>query len=545
MYAKQLPKVFKYVEDVKSGKIVTGNKIKLAVTRFENDLNRKDLLFDPKKVNKVITFVSFLKHFTGKFNDKPFILEPWQCFIVANIYGFYWKATGLRRFTDAIIEIARKNGKTQIAAALALFHLIADNEADAEVIFAANAKDQAKIGFKACSKFSLKLDPKRKTLRAYRNEVKFGENTVKVVAAKADLLDGMNPSAVVKDEGHAAKTSEVSDVLKSGQAMREQPMFIDISTSGFNKTSPFYLLRCTAVEVLHGVKKDDSLFAAIWELDENDDWKDPDVWIKANPNLNITVKASFIKSEVNKARNNPSLEVGVKTKNLNIWCDSATTWVSSECIIKNSKDLNIDDYKDLDCWIGIDLASTSDITAVSTMFIIDDIPHFFNKFYLPEDSLSSHIAKEQYKIWSDQGHLILTPGNVCDYDFILRDIMETNRNNNILYVAYDSWNSTQFAINATDAGLTMEPFSQTIGNFNKSTKTFERLILSDRIVLQNSPVLRWMFNNVVIRYDWNGNIKPSKTYKGAASKIDGVISLLESLGVFLNKPNINITSFTA
>ena len=545
MYAKDLPVVFQYCSDVNSGKIVTGNKIKLAVKRFENDLKRPDLIYRPEQVNKVITFISCLKHFTGKFDNKPFILEPWQQFIIANIYGFYWYDSELRRFTEAIIEIARKNGKTQLASALALYHLIADGEADSKIIFAANSREQARIGFHACQKFSIRLDPKRKVLKAFRNEVKYGENTVNVVAADASVLDGLNPSANIIDEGHAAKDSSVYDVLKSGQAMREQPMTINISTAGFNKLSPFYLLRYTSIEILHGIKTDDSLFAAIFELDDDDDYQNPAIWVKANPNLNITVRSGFIKSEINGAKNTPSKEVGVKTKNLNIWCDSSATWIPSEYVIKNSKNLNITDFADAQCWIGIDLASTSDIAAVSIMFENEGILYFFFKFYLPEDSANSNISKEQYKIWHDQKYLTFTPGNVTDYDYILNDIMKIYQTNEIVKVSYDSWNSTQFVIGATDAGLNMEPMSQAIGKFNKPTKAFERLILSDRAILENNPIIRWMINNVVIRMDYNGNIKPSKVKNGKALKIDGCIAMLEALSSFLDTPHYNISAFTA
>ena len=538
----ELSGLYRYVSDVKSGKIVTGELIKLAVQRFENDLKRTDIFFDENKVIKVITFVSNLKLYTGKFNNKPFILEPWQKFIAANLYGFYVKETGKRKYTEAIIEVARKNGKTALASAIALFHLIADNEPDSSIIFAANTRDQAKLGFTACSKFSIKLDPNQKKLKAYRNEVKYSGGLIKVVAAKPEVLDGLNASCVIQDEGHASKTSEVYDVLKSSQAMRLQPMYINISTAGFNKTSPFFQLRATSIEILNGVKNDDTLFAAIWELDKEDDWKNPNNFIKANPNLHITVNESFILSEINKATNNTSLEVGVKTKNLNIWCDSENIWIQNEYIIKSTKDIKIEDFKGDECFIGIDLASNSDIAAVATMFEKNEKYYFFFNFYLPEDSLSSHTSKEQYKIWKNQGYLTLTPGNVTDYQYIENDLMKINKDFNIKKILYDSWNSTQFIINATYAGLNQfEPYGGNIGNFSKPTKTFERLILGDKVVLENNPIIRWMLNNVILRVDHNGNVKPSKINGNSGNKIDGVIALIEALGGYLNEPHYGIT----
>lgn len=541
---KQLPKVFQYVEDVKSGKIITGELIKLAVQRFEKDLLRDDLTFIPSRVNKVITFIFNLKHFTGKFNNKPFILEPWEEFIVANLYGFYWKETGKRRFTEAQISVARKNGKTQLIAALSIYELIC-GEADTQVYLAANSRDQAKVAFNACSKFSIKLDNSQKRVKAYRNEVKYKNgsgNQIKVIASDSSKLDGLNCSFVCLDEYAAAPNSLVADVLLSSMAMRDNPMFISISTSGFDKTSPFYLLRGVSIEILHGVKVNDNMFCAIYELDEGDDWKNPEVWIKANPNLNITVQKSFLEGQIIKATNDTSTEVGIMTKNFNLWCDSSSTWIPGDRVLKNTGDIKTDDFKGSECYVGIDLASTCDITAVSTMFERDDKFYFFFRFYIPEDSMNTNKSKEQYKIWERQGYLIKTPGNVCDYQFIENDLLELDRDFDLKKICYDAWNSTQFIISCTDSGLNqMEAFSGTVGNFSKATKTFERLILSDQIVLENNPIIRWMIGNTFLRMDSQGNVKPSKINKGSESKIDGVISALEALGGYLNDPHFSVT----
>ena len=265
-----LEKVYEYIEDIKTNKIPAGLEIKQAVIRFENDLKRSDIYFDEKKAEKAITFISKLKHFTGKHDNHFFILEPWQVFIVGNIFGWIVKATGLRRFKDAYIEIARKNGKTALSAAIGLYCLIGEGEANAEVILAANSREQAAICFSHVSKFSTKLDPKSQYLKTYRNEVKFENNLVKCVAAESSKLDGLNSSCVILDEFHAAKTSNVYDVLKSSQGMRDQPLFVIITTAGFDKKSPCYSLRTTAKEILSELKEDDTQFIAIYTLDVKD-----------------------------------------------------------------------------------------------------------------------------------------------------------------------------------------------------------------------------------------------------------------------------------
>jgi len=536
-----LDKLYEYIDDVKSNKILTGIEIKQAIERFQIDLTRQDIYFDAGEAEKAIKFISHLKHFTGKHDNKNFILEPWQIFIIANIFGWTIKATGLRRFNNAYIEIGRKNGKTALAAAISLYCLIAEGEANAEVVLAANSREQAKICFDAVSKFSRKLDPKEADIRSYRNEVKFHNNIVKVVASDSSKLDGLNCSCVILDEYHAAKTSDVFDVLKSSQGMREEPLFIIITTAGFDKKSPCYSLRTTAKEILEGLKEDDTQFIAIYNLDESDNWTDKKNWIKSNPNLDITIKSSFIKDEVNKALNNISLETGVKTKNLNMWCETITTWISDRYILNASKNISFDiiDNEEDEIIVGVDLSSNSDITAVSYMFIKDEKYNFITKYYLPEDSLNSAQDKEYYKIQHNKGNLTLTSGNVVDYNYILNDILEVNKEKYISMIAYDNWNSTQFAISATEAYLKLEAYSQTIANFNRPTKEFERLMLQGKVVLDNNEITRWMLSNVYLRIDGNGNVKPDKSKKG--KKIDGVISMLMCLGAYLNSPHYNIT----
>ena len=531
--------LYKYIDDVKSKKIVVGLEIKQAVKRFEKDLKRVDVYFDDVKALKAIKFISHLKHFTGKHDNTRFYLEGWQVFIIANIFGWFNSGTRLRRFNNAYIEIARKNGKTALSAAVSLYCLIGEGEANAEVVLAANSREQAKICFSAVSKFSKKLDPKEKYIRPYRNEVFYGNNVVKVVSSDASKLDGLNCSCVILDEYHAAKTSNVYDVLKSSQGMREQPLFIIITTAGFDKSGPCFSLRQTAKDILEGLKRDDSQFIAIYSLDEGDDYTKEKNWIKSNPNLDITINKSFIKDEIIKAKNNISLETGVKTKSLNMWCDTLTTWISDKYIYRAFNKIDLSDLdENQEIVVGVDLSSNSDITAVSYMFMKNGKYNFKTMYYLPEDSLNSVNDKEYYKIQYKKGNLNITPGNVVDYNYILKDILEVNKDHFITKIVYDTWNSTQFAISATENYLNLEPYSQTIANFNKPTKEFERLLLLNQIVLDENDVTRWMLSNVYLRSDSNGNVKPDKSKRD--KKIDGVIAMLMCLGSYLNTPRYNI-----
>lgn len=527
-----------YPVDVIAGNVIAGKHIKKACERFFSLMDDDRYMFLEEKVDKVIRLYHHLRHFKGRHSGKPFVLEPWQEWIIASIYGFYNKSDGSRLTQTVYIEVARKNGKTALAAGIGLNALINDDEDGAEVYFAANSKDQVKISaWPLCSNFAKAFDPKEKYLKVYRDTINFDKTIswLKVLAADSTKLDGPNPSTFILDEYHAAKSNSLKAVLESGQGTRDNPLEIIITTAGFDKLGPCYELRTTATEILNGLKEDDSFFMAIYSLDEKDDWKDEANWIKSNPNMDVTVKSSYLRKEVRKAMNTPSDEVNVKTKNLNMWCDSSDVWIPDDYILACSRKVDLDDFttKD-DCFAGIDLSSTSDLTCVSFMIPKDGKFYFKTLYYLPEEALETKKNKEQYSEWVRLGFLKLTPGNVVDYDYILDDILSVDKRLYIVKVGYDSWNATQFVINATDKGLPMEPVSQSIGNFNRPTKEMERVILSGNVVIDNNPITRFCFRNVVMKLDHNGNTKPSKEYRD--KKIDGVISMIEAMGVCLMTP---------
>lgn len=411
--------------------------------------------FKEDKVDRAILFISTLKHYTGKHSGKPFTLEGWQQFIIANIVGFYWKGTNTRRYTSSYIEVSRKQGKTALAAALCLYYLIADGEDGAEVLLAANSKEQAKIAFDMCSKFSKGLDSKGKYLTAYRADILFNltNSKLKVLAADDSKLDGFNASFGLLDEYHAAKNSKVRDVIKSSMGMRMNPHLCTITTAGFDKTLPCYQLRTVAIEVLNGLKIDDEMFIAIYSLDADDDWRDEMNWVKCAPNLDITVTSKYIRGQVQQAINNPADEVGVKTKTLNLWCDSSNVWLPEDYIIKCSKEVDLNKFAGMDCYTGVDLAATSDLTAVAYLVVQDGTYYFKTHYYLPESALKDKADKELYKYWKQQGYLTVTSGNVTDYDYITADMLRYADVVNIQSVGYDKYNATQWAIDSTEQGL--------------------------------------------------------------------------------------------
>lgn len=524
--------VAKYIQDVKTGVIPSGLHLRNAITRFETDLLRSDLEFREDSVNRVIDFIGRLEHYTGSHNGKPFILEPWQQFIVSNLYGFYTKSTNLRRFQTAYIEIGRKNGKTALVAALSLYHLVADSEPAAEILFAANSKEQAKRGFDCVRAFTSKIDPKEKILKRYRADINFpaANSFIKVLASDSDKLDGYNCSLGIIDEYHSAPDSQVRDVIRSSQGMRDNPMLITITTAGFDKTLPCYELRTTATEIAAGHLKDDTFFGIVFSLDDGDDWKDPKNWIKANPNLGITIKEKFIADQVQQAINSPSDEVGVKTKNLNLWCDSSEVWIPESYVLQGTAQVSENTFNQSETYVGVDLAAVQDLTAVSYLTVKDGLYYFKTFFYVPSDGLKNRPDSTMYRNWKNAGYLITTTGNVTDYEYITRDMLRLDKTADIRKVYYDSHNATQWAIQCTDEGLNLEPFGQSLGNFNSCTKEFERLLLSGKIVLDDNPIIRYCIRNVELATDHCGNVKPKKG--SIKKKIDGVISCLQALAAY-------------
>lgn len=528
-------KYVSYAQSVVDGEVVTCELIKLACKRYLDWFDKYD--FRPDKVDKVVNFISKLKHFTGKHNGKKFELQPYQLWIIANIFGFYHKGTEERVIKYCYIELARKSGKTALAAAIALYMLVADGENGSEVEMVANSRQQAKICFDMASNFLQTIDKKGKYFKRYRDKIKFDhtKSFLQVLSSDSSTNDGYNSYCFILDECHAQPDSRLWDVMVSSQGMRENSLGIIITTAGLNKFGFCYGYRQTCVDVLYGLKENDSQFTAIYTLDEEDDWTDPENWIKANPSLGITVSKSYLQQQVQNAKNNTSLEVGTRTKNFNQWVNSSDVWISQEDILKSTEDFDFDKFTGEEVvYVGVDLAAVSDLTAVAYMIPFGDKFYFKTHYYIPQSCLHENSNKELYKDWVRKGFITATEGNVCDYDYLLKDLLKTNSKLYIEKIGYDSYNATQWAINATAAGLPLEPFSQALWSFNRPTKEFERLLKSGKIVLDNNEVTRWCFSNVGIKSDHNDNLKPVKV--SDQQKIDGTIAIVEALGTYLNQP---------
>lgn len=529
---------YQYAADVISGKVVAGELIKLACKRFMSDLERDDLEFRTDIVERFIKFSKLLKHFKGKSSGQPFVLEPWQEFIAANILGFWYK-DGHRRFTNSLIFISRKSGKTCLAALFCLWFLIGDGEDGAEVDLAANSLNQSQIAFEFCEHFAKQLDPQQRDLKIYRKQIKLNINSSKlnVFAADSSKLDGFNAHFALLDEYHAARDSKMYDVLKSSQGQRANPHLMVISTAGFNLNAPLKKMYDVDCEILHGIKEDDSTFAMLFSLDEGDDYRDESVWEKVCPNMGITVDKKYLREQVIQATNNPASEVGILTKNFNQWCSTSTTWIPDSYIQKSMQVVNLDDFNE-DCIVfgGVDLSSTGDLTCVSFLLTKEDDERLFfhNRYYLPESALTESPNRELYKYWARTNQLTVTSGNVVDYDYILTDIMKVYNKLNVRKLGLDRWNASQFQIAATEEGLPIEPVSQAIANLNRPTKELERSIRSGKVVIDKNEINLFCFRNAKPKFDWNENCKITK--ESYEAKIDGVVAMIMALCTYLDTP---------
>lgn len=539
----------KYAKDIVDGNIKACEAIKLACKRYIEWFDRDDIFFDYEDVDKKIRFISLMKHSTGQHNGKNFILLPWQAWCVAHIFGFKYKDSNLRVINNVLIMISRKAGKTAFAAALGLCCAIADKENGAEIELVANSRQQASICFQMCYNFAESLDPSKKAIRRKRSaiEIPKTKSTIQVLSSDAMGNDGYNSSCFILDEFHASKDWSLYNVMKSSQGMRQNPLAIVITTAGFLLNGyPCFDYRNTCIDILKGIKEDDSQFAAIYELDEKDDWQDETNWIKCAPSLGQTVSYKYLRDQVKAAINTPAQEVGVKTKNFNMFCQSKDVWIPDSYIVNNMEKVNIEDYIDEESFLGVDLSTVSDLTSTSILFppnpdrkVHPDKFVFKSYIYLPETALEESTNCEQYKMWKRNKSLTITSGNVVDYDYILSDQLKLYKQTYIVDVAYDVYNATSWAINATSEGLPLTPYSQSLGNFNKPTKYLEMLIRQGKVVIDANPIVRWCFANVSLKFDPNENCKPMKSGGDPNRKIDPVISMCEALGSYLNKYNFS------
>lgn len=552
----QYQKYKQYALDVQSGKITANRYIKQATKRYLDWFSRSDMEFRPQSVEKVVNFIGKLRHFKGEHAGKPFKLLDFQKFIISNMFGFYWKDEEGKPKNRRVVqyvwyEVGRKCGKTCLAAAILLYMMIADGEQSSDVYFLANSHKQSLVAYDYAHKFLGGLDPKNKLFHRFRDSIKFPMTNSQISCLASDFkrLDGLNPHCFLQDEFHEVSTEKIWANMCSGMQGRKNPMGIIITSAGFDMNGVAYQKRKEMISVLSGKVKDDSQLVFIYCLDPEDDYKDPKVWQKANPSLGQTLYPDKLQIEVNKASNSPTVEPFVKCKNFGFWglSDYEKTWLTHDEILNVTCDISLDQF-DPDntiVWLGVDLASTSDLTALSMMVVEDSddgkLYYFKTWYFLPESALQQNMNQEIYRKASRRGDLIVTNGNVCDYQEVTKIILQIAERFTVGQIFYDSYNATSWAIDCTNQGLPMTPLSQALWSFNRGTKEFTRLVKMKKCRIDTNILTLFCFDNCELKFDHNENCKPVKKgfAKGGSAKIDGCISMLSCLCGYLLEPQFD------
>lgn len=492
--------------------------------------------YDKAKADRAVKFIQNLKHTKGKWDGKKFMLLPWQEQIVRDIFGIV-RADGKRQFLTAYVEIPKKQGKSELAAAIALYLLYADGEASAEVYGAACDRNQASIVFDVAKQMVMKspaLMKRSKIAAATKRIVNYSNaGFYQVLSAETGTKHGLNVSGLVFDEIHAQPNRKLYDVLTKGSGdAREQPLFFIITTAGTDKQSICYELHTKALDIMNGRKNDSTFYPVVYGLEEGDDWNDEANWYKANPSLGHTIAIERVREAYKNALENPAEENVFKQLRLNMWTNSTVVWIPEHIYDKGNSPIDIDSLAGRDCYAGLDLASTSDITAFVLVFpprSEDEKYIVLPFFWLPEDTLELRCRRDHvlYDVWERQGYIHTTEGNVIHYGFIERFIEDLGKKYHIKEIAYDRWNATQMVQNLEDEGFIMVPFGQGFKDMSPPSKELYKLLMEGSIVHGGNPVLKWMAQNVVMRQDPAGNIKPDK--ERSVEKIDGIVALIMGL----------------
>ena len=492
--------------------------------------------YDKKKADRAVTFIENLCHTKGKWAGTPFWLLPWQEQLIRDIFGIV-KPDGNRQFRTAFVEICKKVGKSELAAAVALYLLYADNEPSAEVYGAAADRQQASIVFdvaKQMVEMSPALMKRSKLMGATKRIVNYSNaGYYQVLSAEVGGKHGFSVSGLVFDEIHTQPNRQLYDVLTKGSSdARQNPLHFIITTAGNDRHSIAYELHTKAVDILEGRRVDPTFYPVVYGLKDDEDWEDEANWYKVNPSLGYTVDIERLRDAYREAKQNPADEVTFKWLRCNMWVSSTVAWIPDAIYMRGNEPIDMDALAGRDCYAGLDLSSTGDITALVLIFPPrneDEKYVLLPYFWIPEETIPRRVKANSvpYDIWEKQGYIMSTEGNVIHYDFIEKFIMDLSEKYHILEIAVDRWNATQMIQNLEGEGFTIVPFGQGFSSMSAPTKEFYRLLMEGKIIHGGHPVMRWMAGNVVVDTDPAGNIKVTKAK--SKEKIDGIVAAIMAL----------------
>lgn len=531
-----LPVAMQYALAVERGDVVACKWLNLAVQRHLRDLetaHERGLYFDEAAAQRVLDFFEFLRHSKGEWAGKTFELEPWQQFYLWVLFG--WKrADGTRRFRVAYKEVARKNGKSTEASGVGLYLLDADGEPGAECYTAATKRDQARITHSEATRMVKSSPFLRRRLHTYKDNISCLETNSKFepLGRDSDSMDGLHVHGAIIDEIHAHKTRDVWDVIETATGARRQPLIYGITTAGFDRHSLCYQLHEYLQRVLEGVVEDDAFFGVIYTLDEGDDWEDESCWVKANPNLGVSVKLEDLRAKAARAREMPSALNAFLRLHLNVWTQAETRWMPADKWRACGGEVDPEKLRGRVCYGGLDLSRTTDITAFVLVFPpeAEGEPYrVLPRFWVPDEAIHLRSRRDRvpYESWLRAGLIEATPGPSIDYAHVIAQIEQDARDYALELVAFDRWGAAQISQQLDDIGIELVEFGQGYASMSAPMKELERLVLRRELAHGGNPVLAWMADNLVARSDPAGNLKPDKDK--SIDRIDGMVALLMGL----------------
>jgi len=530
-----------YIDDVLAGRIVACKWVKLACERQRRDLARADMgdrefpyRFDNDAATRICEFIELLPHTKGRWarTRQRIKLEPWQAFILTTVFGWLHVDSGLRRFRRAYEEVARKNAKSTKSSGIALYLFAADGEPGAEVYSAATTRDQAKIVFDDARAMALREPDMCAALgvEILQHQLLTDDGSKFLpLSAEGSTLDGLNVHGGVIDELHAHKTRAVFDVIDSGTGARDQSLLWLITTAGSDLTGICYEQRTHVTKILEGVFVDETFFGIIFTLDDGDDWSDPSVWIKANPNLGVSVFVDDMEMACRKAQSMPSAVNNFLTKRLNVWVNADSAWMDMRAWERCAdRDMRLDDFVGERCWIGMDLAEKTDFAALVLVFERAGTFYVFPRFYLNEYAVENG-SNSQYSGWERAGHIIVNEGNATDFDLIADDIRRFCGMFDVQEIPFDPAMSRYFATQLVKEGLPLVEIRQAPIFFTQPIIQTENLVLEGKLKFDGNPAMTWMVSNVVVTTSrYNGLKHPTK--ERPENKIDGPVAMFLALG---------------
>lgn len=501
-------------------------------------------MFDAAKAQHAVSFINCLKHTKGQWRGSAFDLLPWQDKIIRDIYGTV-KPDGYRQYNTAYIEIPKKNGKSELAAAVALLMTCGDHEWGAEVYGCASDRQQASIVFDVavdmvdqCPALKKRVKPVMSVKRlVYQPTNSFYQ----VLSAEAYTKHGLNVHAVVFDELHAQPNRNLYDVMTKGSGdARTQPLFFLITTAGNDRNSICYEVHQKATDLLAGRKIDPTFYPVIYGIEDTDEWGNEDNWYKANPSLGHTIAIEKVRAAFQSAKENLAEENLFRQLRLNQWVKQSIRWMQMDRWDECAFPVELNDLRGRVCYGGLDLSSTTDITAFVLVFPPrDDSEKFIvlPYFWIPDDNLTTRVRRDHvpYDIWQQQGYIKTTEGNVVHYGFIEAFIEELNTKYNIKEIAFDRWGAVQMVQNLEGMGFTVVPFGQGYKDMSPASKELMKLTMERKIAHGGNPVLRWMMDNIYVKTDPAGNIKPDK--EKSTERIDGAVALIMALDRAIRNEN--------